>query len=111
MKKTLLYLPGLGGTRTTERQRRYLKHRLKHTDTNLAFFDPKWDTDESYDQKWSRLQESADTFAHKLTTFRPIFDEVVLLTDMKVPGARKKRIPLVGHLLSIAYYLAIKLPI
>lgn len=48
--------------------------------------------------------------SQKIVTYRSLYDPIVPLKDSVVPGAKKKRLIVIGHTLAIVMYLALYLP-
>lgn len=48
--------------------------------------------------------------SQKIVTYRSLYDPIVPLKDSVVPGAKKKRLIVIGHALAIVMYLALYLP-
>lgn len=56
------------------------------------------------------LKKNNNDFSSKTTILWPLFDTLIPLDDMKVSGARYKRLPVIGHSIAIGYALYVTMP-
>ncbi len=95
-----LYIPGLGNGRLSDAQKKYVAflNRLRSPKRHIDFFDARWETAETYEEKYARLRAYAprkvfaisagSSLAVRLAAEDPRVEEVHLICG-KVTGAEK----------------------